>query len=172
MFFPVRGIPIIMITLERLRELLEYDPETGIFRWKVSRGNAKMQSVAETLHPKGYLDIRIDGKTYKAHRLAWFISQEEWPKAEIDHHDGIPSNNRILNLREATSSENGCNTKTRKDNTSGHKGISWCRARNLWMAGIQHHKTRIEKPFILLSEAVAWMKVTREQMHKKFTNHG
>lgn len=89
------------LTAERLREVLAYDPETGIFRWKVSRPNGvKPGNIAGTSHKDGYRYIKVLGSNWKAHRLAWLYVYGEWPKDVIDHINGESSDNRIANLRD------------------------------------------------------------------------
>ena len=111
-----------MLTIERLRGLLSYDPETGIFRWRISRGgNAPAGRVAGTIRKKcGHRQIRVDDRTYFAHRLAWFYMTGVWPKEQIDHHNVNPDDNRWSNLREANGSQNSGNTKVKR---AGLKGV-------------------------------------------------
>ena len=113
------------LTQERLRELLHYEPLTGVFTRLVSTANwAKVGDVAGGKGGKDYLQIGIDNRDYKAHRLAWFYMTGAWPIDQIDHIDGNPVNNRIENLREATNSVNKQNMrKARSDNKSGLLGV-------------------------------------------------
>ena len=110
---------------ERLRELLNYDPETGVFTWRVSRrATARPGSVAGTITPKGYRAIWI-GANYRAHRLAWLYVHGEWPSGEIDHIDGNRANNAIANLRDVSTSFNHENLrKARSDSRHGFLGVS------------------------------------------------
>ena len=117
-----------MITAELVRELLEYSPETGLFRWKERPSRSSWKAiwpgkVAGSLDSKGYLRFQVAGRTHKAHRLAWLYVHGEWPKGEIDHIDGDRSNNAIANLRVATARQNQQN-KTAKVNASGFRGVS------------------------------------------------
>lgn len=112
------------LTAERLREILSYDPDTGEFTWKKSRRGVKAGATAGCLNGSGYLLIRIDGKLYRAHRLAWFYMTGEWPLREIDHKEGESSNNRWFNLREASHRKNIENQRNaHKGNTSEVLGI-------------------------------------------------
>ena len=112
-----------MITQEYLKSVLSYDPETGIFTWKYRQGligkkiswNTRYsEKQAGTIDPVGYLGIAIEYKRYYAHRLAWLYMTGELPKKYIDHLNGNKSDNRFLNLREATNSENQQNQKRAK----------------------------------------------------------
>ena len=101
-----------MPTTERLRELLAYDAETGTFRWRVRRSsNANAGSIAGTVS-HGYIAITIDGVTFHAHRLAWLYVHGEYPSQPIDHVNGRRDDNRIANLRLASSSINNQNRRT------------------------------------------------------------
>lgn len=112
-----------ILTTGRVRELIDYHPSTGDFFWKVNRGRGRRGAAAGFSHPLGYLVIRIDGRNYLAHRLAWLIAFGEWPSADIDHINGVPSDNRLENLRLCTPSENQQNAKTRADNKLGVRGV-------------------------------------------------
>ena len=103
-----------MITVERLKEVLEYMPESGLFYWKKPPGNhARLYLSTAGSITTGYVLIRIDGQKYKAHRLAWLYSHGEWPSSDIDHKNGCPLDNRISNLRVATCSQNQANKRRR-----------------------------------------------------------
>lgn len=112
------------LSITRLKELVTYNPETGIFTFNSTRGGNLSGDIAGSLHHLGYVFLMIDRETYTAHRLAWFYCFEEWPTKFIDHIDKNRSNNRLDNLREASREENACNMKIRKDNTTGYKGVS------------------------------------------------
>ena len=112
-----------MTTRENLRNELDYNPATGVFRWKRSwRGRNRNGGLAGT-SVNGYWAINIDGRRFFAHRLAWFYMTGEWPPHDIDHIDGNPANNAFANLRLATRAENLGNSRLRKDNPVGLKGV-------------------------------------------------
>lgn len=115
------------LTAERIRALLDYNPETGEFRWRSYRnGNAMAGSVAGSPHREGYISIRIDASPYLAHRLAWVHTHGEWPANQIDHINGVRHDNRIVNLREAGNCENQQNLrKSHRDNKTGLLGAYW-----------------------------------------------
>ena len=113
------------ITQDFLKSILDYDPDTGKFTWRVSRGNRRSGKIAAIeANNSGYVQIKINGKSYKAHRLAWLWMTGAWPKDCIDHIDGDKTNNRFSNLRECTHAENHQNSKGRSHNTSGFTGVS------------------------------------------------
>lgn len=112
------------LTAERVRELLNYDPETGGFTWRVYRGGfATAGARAGRPSTFGHIEISVDRRRYKAHRLAWLVTHSEWPAGGLDHINGNPSDNRICNLRLATQSQNTANTRVRSDNKVGIKGV-------------------------------------------------
>lgn len=131
-----------MVTQDELKEILDYDPETGIFRWKSPRQKIKVGDVAGTLNHNGYRFIKINGKLYLEHRLAWLYVYGEWPKDMIDHVNGTRDDNRIENLREATRSENKWNQTKPITNTSGYKGACWHKASQKWDARIAINNKR------------------------------
>jgi len=116
------------LTRARLRELLHYDPETGEFRWRKRRGGKiRPGDVAGTVPIDRYRKIAIDGRQYRAHRLAWFYRTGEWCPQVVDHRDGDPSNNRWSNLRRATWSQNNANRRPQRNKTCALKGVSRAR---------------------------------------------
>jgi hypothetical protein len=114
-----------MLTQERLKDLLNYDPETGVFAWRErSKNRVKAGETAGSLQSKGYLQIRIDGRQYLAHRLVWLWMTGEWPTHYIDHVDGNNLNNRFANLRDVTNSVNQQNQRrASKDSKTGFLGV-------------------------------------------------
>jgi hypothetical protein len=113
------------LTAEKLREILEYDQETGVFTWAVKRGNYHVQGKrAGTVNSRGYRVIEIDGKAYREQRLAWLYVTGEWPEHEIDHRDLDKTNNRFSNLRQATRRQNTCNKSVQKNSKTGVRGVN------------------------------------------------
>lgn len=115
-----------VLVVDRLRGLLGYDKDTGVFTNLVNRGNgASAGSRAGYLSPNGYLFISVDGISYRAHRLAWFYMYGVWPINEIDHINEVKTDNRIENLRDVTRNENEWNkSKPRIDGFTGARGVS------------------------------------------------
>lgn len=95
-----------MITQERLHELLDYDPLTGLFCWRSASGNRKTGWFGGSVNKAGYLRIFIDGKLQYAHRLAWLYIHGRFPIDQVDHINLVKSDNRIINLREVTCKQN------------------------------------------------------------------
>ena len=94
------------IDCNQLREILEYQPETGLFFWKKKRNGISVGQLAGGKDRDGYIRIRIDNVKYAAHRLAWMYIHNDFPKNFIDHINGIKIDNRICNIRDVTRSEN------------------------------------------------------------------
>ena len=112
------------LTQARLKELLHYDAETGIFTRKKTHGAAKEGRSAGWLDAYGYLCIQIDKRAYKSHRLAWLYMTGEWPKNQIDHRNQVKIDNKFKNLRQATHCENMRNMAFAKKNLTGFRGVS------------------------------------------------
>jgi hypothetical protein len=126
-------IPV--ITQQRLKEVLQYDPETGIFIWLISPSQKiKVGSKAGTNRATGYRQIMVDGNLYLSHRLAWFYMTGEWPTRFIDHINGVRNDNRFSNLREATPKQSSYNRGNNKNNTSGFRGVCWHSLAQKWWA--------------------------------------
>jgi len=127
-----------ILTETRLKELLNYDPDTGIFvRIKTVGPTAREGQISGYLHnASGYYISCLDYVDYKHHRLAWLYVTGKWPNGCLDHINGDRKDNRFLNLREATKAQNSYNSGTPKTNTSGYKGVSWSNQANKWFAKI------------------------------------
>lgn len=127
-----------LLSHETLTYLLDYDPATGIFRWKATTSNrVRVGDAAGSPDGKGHLMVSINGTKFGAHRLAWFYVHKVWPKDEIDHKNLTKDDNRIDNLREATHFQNVCNARKRRHNTTGFKGVTFHKAANKFMAQIR-----------------------------------
>ena len=129
-----------MLTQARLKELLDYDPSTGLFTWKVGRSGVRKGSSAGSLNNHGYMRISIDGKRYQSHIVAFLYMTGSFPHEEVDHMNNIRDDNRWENLREASKYQNAKNTKIRKDNTSGFKGVYWHKRHKKWTVQINKNK--------------------------------
>lgn len=127
-----------VVTADHLREVLGYDPLTGLFTWRQSlRGPRSAGRLAGCVDRKGYIVICIDGVSCMAHRLAFLYMTGEWPDALVDHVDGVKGNNRWANLRASDSVLNAQNRrKPRSGNTAGALGVSWHKRRRRFRAEI------------------------------------
>lgn len=148
-----------MITQKRLKELVHYNPETGVFTNLITRGRAKAgtESGSKRRSQKGgvYMAIGIDGGEYKSHRLAFLYMTEKMPVDQIDHINGNGLNNCWSNLREADNATNKKNIPRRKDNSSGITGVGWFKPSGKWQAIIYNNKKPVYLGyFVDLFEAV------------------
>lgn len=129
------------LTVEQLRAVLDYDPDSGIFKWKhrpecPGCWNARWAWKPAGVTDKGYKVVTINRIRYQASRLAWLFVHGEWPGNLIDHVNGDTGDDRITNLRNATTSQNGGNMRLPHRNTSGFKGVFWSAKRKKWRAQI------------------------------------
>ena len=123
--------------LERVRELFNYDEHTGHFTWKVRTTNSiNAGDRAGWIRPDGYIGMRFDGRYFQAHRLAWLYIKGELPLGQIDHINGVRTDNRIVNLRDVAHKDNGRNQRLAANNKSGANGVHWFKSRGKWRAEI------------------------------------
>lgn len=157
------------LSVEEVRRLLAYDAETGKLFWRETVNSRALKGdEAGHLHARwGYIVITIRSKKYKAHRLAWVIAYGVWPSAELDHDNGEKADNKLKNLREASTSQNRCNSRLMRNNTSGRKGVCWDNQKQQWLATIQiNHKPKYLGHFRSFARAC----VARERAEKLY--HG
>jgi hypothetical protein len=124
-------------------------------------------------HINGYLECSLDSKRYYLHRLAWFYVYKVWPSDNIDHINGNKSDNRLVNLRQATQSQNMHNRNKYKNNTSGYKGVTWHKQYKKWNAQITYNNKLINLGFFdcPVEAHKAYCKAA-DKMHKEFANEG
>ncbi len=131
-----------MLTAEQARAALDYDPETGDFRWRQRANRSKgwnarwAGKLAGSIDQYGYRIFNFDNHPVTASRLAWAIMTGGWPELQVDHRNRVRSDNRWDNLRLATRSQNLGNQGRRPNNTSGYTGVSWHRRLRKWVATI------------------------------------
>lgn len=162
-----------MITQSELKELLHYNSETGFFTRQVSlHPRMKIGAAVGCSHNKGYIVVRINGVLYLTHRLAWLYAYGHFPLNQIDHINGIKDDNRLVNLRMATASENLMNVAIRVDNTSGFKGVSWQKHIKKWRArGRINGKDYHLGYFLTTKEASLAYQSFAKQHHGEFYNN-
>lgn len=176
-----------IVSLDDLNKVIRYVPSTGQFFWKERPSeyfnsdkscciwNAQWANrEVGALDEKGYLVTSLGGMQVRLHRLAYFMIHGEWPKVSVDHENGVKSDNRWINLRHASRSENQRNQKRPKTNTSGHKGVIFDKLRQSWYFQMRKDDgSRFSKSgFKTKEEAVTACRVMREQLHGQFANHG
>ena len=137
---------MIDITVKQIKERLNYDPNTGILTWKsvVRYSNRRIGQQAGRVNSLGYRQVELLGKKRKATNLIWYMQTGVYPSEKIiDHKNRIKSDDRWENLRESTWAQNQANTGIRSDNTSGYKGIHYCKNINKWRATLQYNKKKV-----------------------------
>lgn len=156
-----------MLTSDRLKQLLQYDAETGAFTWRVSRGRCAAGSIAGYLESDGYWRISIDRRLYQAHLLAWLYAKGGWPEHEVDHENRIRSDNKWSNLRPATDSQNAVNSKTR--GRTGRRGVR-ARANGNFLAAIWvNGKSKSLGTFLSAEEAGRVFDQAHQELHGEFS---
>ena len=161
-----------MITQQRLKELVEYNPNTGLFT-RIKRGiGIKQGIIINTPNvTTGYLDMQLDARHYSQHRIAWFYIHNEWP-IEIDHINGIRTDNRLINLRNVDRFTNAKNHKIRECSKSGIVGVHFCNRYGKWIAQINvNKKHHYIGSFVFKQDAIN----ARKQAEIKYNfhpNHG
>jgi hypothetical protein len=127
---------------EDLRKFLTYDEETGVLRWgDFLPSNRRPGTIAGGLNTEGYLRLQVQGKTYGAHRIAWYYVHGEWP-AEIDHINGVKTDNRLSNLRAADRFLNTQNAVRRHKTT--HPGARFNKKTGKWKAELKVRGTVLQ----------------------------
>lgn len=158
------------VTAERLREVLDYDASTGLFRWLP--GNSRhLKALAGKIagsQTTPYVVICIDGTYIGAHRLAWLFVHGSYPEGHIDHINGDCRDNRISNLRDVTQHQNMLNRKISKRNSSGAAGVDFHGKSGKWRARITFHREQHYTLHSTKEEAVIAVKALREKFHGEF----
>ena len=156
------------LSAAQARELLAYDPDTGLLTWKATGTGRRPGGVAGNLNTDGYVRTSISYKAYANHRLAWLIYYGEWPKDQVDHIDGDRSNNRISNLRQASSSINNQNLRrAHPNNKLGVLGVYYDDVRSKYLAQIGvSGKQRVLGRFNSLEEASNAYLAAKRELHE------
>ena len=162
------------ITAERLRQILYYDPQTGLFTWIVSKGKMMAGDICNCPNAQGYIQIMIDGVNYRANRLAWLYMTGSWPQRKIDHKNRTRTDNVFSNLREADDSQSSCNRSLGTNNTSGFVGVSFAPGNSKkkpWRAYVNVRGKRVwEKYFETVEEATTVRSSVVRKFHGEFAS--
>lgn len=176
------------ITFDVASSLLDYEADTGVVRWKRrepelfsgGRNRTKEQecswwntryagTAVGCVAGAGYLQAKIFDKKYLVHRLAWLLSNGGWPSGQIDHINGVRTDNRIANMRVVNNEWNAKNQKISTRNTSGFRGVCWSKRRGMWVAQITSSGTLTNLGFFETAEA-AHLAYAREASARGFTD--
>lgn len=163
-----------MLKHEDALRLFNYDRDTGILTWKNPPEYSRFIHGSVVGHKiNGYLRVKIYGMQLYVHRIAWLITHNDWPNGVIDHINGDRSDNRISNLRAVTNTQNSWNSKMRKNNSSGVKGVTFNSAANKWVGRIRVDGKRIHVGcFDDIEEAKIAMEDARIKYHGEFSSMG
>ena len=156
---------------EEIKEYLSYDSITGIITWlkKIPRSKITVGDKAGCLKKRGYIIITFKGKSYLAHRIAWFLYYGYQPPQLLDHDNASKDDNSIDNLRECTHQENMRNQKTPKNNLSGTTGVGWHKPSAKWMVRISaNNKRKNLGLFTNLKDAIECRKDAEKKHYKEF----
>ena len=162
-----------MINANRARELFNYDPETGMMRWRVSlNGRAMAGGIAGTTTARGCIQIRADGRIYLAHRIIYLIMTGDWPKKHIDHINHNPADNRWINLRDADPEINGRNQSMKRNNITGITSVYWDSRCRRWVSQIRYKGRKKHGYFGDDFFEACCARKTLELKYKFHPNHG
>ena len=155
-----------MLTQTRLKEVLDYDPSTGVFTRRIKQTGVKQGRVSGSLSNEGYLVTSIDQKNYKCHRLAWLYMTGSWPQGQIDHINGQRNDNKFNNLRDVTKKQNMENQrKAQRHNKSTGVLGTWKNGSG-YTARISHNNSKIYLgTFKTLAEAQAAYVAAKRVLH-------
>ncbi len=160
-----------MHDIKYIRKYLRLHKASGKIFWKISPSpNVRLGKEAGYISHSGYRKISIKNKNVYTHRIVWFLTKGFWPTFGLDHINGDTSDNRISNLREATQDKNLANSKLRKDNTSGHKGVWWHKQARKWAGCIGNGKGKHRGSFNTREEALAVYAEAAKAKYGEFAN--
>ncbi|HGV9335235.1 TPA: AP2 domain-containing protein [Raoultella planticola] len=157
------------VSIEYLQMMLDYDPDTGVFTWKVSPSiKLPVGSVAGSKNGDGRNQIMVNGKSYSARRLAWLFTYGGWPEGKVGHINGVKDDDRIAFLCNYTPDNLQERERPAKNNTSGARGVSWHKGTNKWVAHCRvNGKTQNLGSFTEFEQAAQVVRKYRESLFQK-----
>ncbi len=159
-----------ILTQQYLKEIIHYNPKTGLFKWTSEKKYANSHTIGYT-NPYGYHSIMIDGRNFPAHRLAWLYVYGIFPPNQVDHINHDKLDNRISNLRAVTNQDNQRNRRF-TGNSSGFMGVYWDKARSKWKTQIKVNQVVVNLGrYDDITEAIS-MRLTAEDHYGFHSNHG
>lgn len=161
------------LTQYQLKEILRYDPKTGLFVWLINPSpKVKIGDMAGSVTAHGYVQVGINGFKYTAHRLAWLYVYGKFPPHQTDHVNHTKTDNRIENLRAVTNQENQQNKLLQANNTSGKVGVGWHKGTKRWRAYIKIGQKTISLGYYLEFKAAVKSRLEAEEANNFHENHG
>ena len=160
-----------------MEDLFYYNKEDGFLYWKNDRGARKVKGKrvgwisTSKCRRTSYINLRVNGKMHKAHRVIWFMNFGYWPES-IDHIDGDGTNNKLENLREVSQLDNNKNKPLPKNNTSGKIGVSFINRFGKWKASISHEGKKITLGYFTDLESAILCRESAEIKYSYHKNHG
>ena len=162
-----------MLELEKLELILDYNADTGEFKWtSFNSRNTNKGKIAGTKLSNKYIRIFIYGKLYQAHRLAWYMYYGKEPEHGLDHIDGDKHNNAIGNLRDVPQSSNAKNSSLSKSNSSGFTGVTFMRKSKKWRSRIMVDGADIHLGFYDDKQKAISARVRATREYGFHENHG
>lgn len=158
--------------LERIKDWIRYDPNSGYLYWiKSPKYDVSVGTIVGWSDKKGYIRFKFEGQTYSAHRYIWWLATGDWVD-QIDHENGVKHDNRILNLRPATYTQNAYNKGIQKNNTTGAKGVTLRPNGKFRARCIVDGKRESLGDYDTLADAETVLNAFRKLNHKEFANNG
>lgn len=161
------------MNISELPEWISYNATNGQFTWLKTSGKGYAGAIAGTPQAKGYIAISIRGRQFLAHRLAWLFVHGDLPTKQIDHINGVKTDNRIANLRLATNMQNHANRGAQRNSTSGVKGVYWFKPQQKWKAQIQVNGKAIVLGYFASKDAAIAARLEGEKKYQgEFAHRG
>jgi hypothetical protein len=166
---------------EMWKDIVDYDAETGVFVWRFRSSTERYDrafnsryagKVAGGKKNNGYLFLKYEYEFYPAHRVAWAVQTGSYPKNNIDHINGVRDDNRWVNLRDVTQSENLKNARLPRTNTSGRIGVRFVTRDKIWAAAIYAERKQIYLGSFKTKEDAIAARAAAEKLHGYHPNHG